>query len=138
MNNKWIKCINFDLPIELIAYQYNERIPSIISFVPDLENICLSRKEAKLFLNWLFSGLTSKYWKQYVIEGQQCYVDDKTDRCPYVIMMPLVVFRYEFCQWSKEKISQDMQLLLDILFMKTISWRKSQADTIAITFYLES
>lgn len=53
-------------------------------------------------------------------------------------MMPLVVFRYEFCQWSKEKISQDMQLLLDILFMKTISWRKSQADTIAITFYLES
>ncbi|MBF4102836.1 hypothetical protein INT80_10920 [Gallibacterium anatis] len=103
MNNKWIKRINFDLPIELIAYQYNERIPSIISFVPNLENISLSRKEAKLFLNWLFSGLTSKYWKQYVIEGQQCYVDDKTDRCPYVIMMPLVVFVMSFVNGVKKK-----------------------------------
>ena len=51
-------------------------------------------------------------------------------------MMPLVVFRYHFCQWSKEYASPETARLLETLFNNTMHWRKAQADMISINFYI--
>ena len=76
---------------------------------------------------------------QYDIEHPSflVYVTDlESVLLPYCIMMPLVVFRYHFCQWSKEYASPETARLLETLFNNTMHWRKAQADMISINFYI--
>ncbi len=128
--------IDINFPVELIPFQYDIDCSLFLTYVADIESILLRDEQAKLFLNWLFEGPTANYWLQYISDGEQCYVDLNTGKSPYCIMMPLVVFRYHFCQWSKGHATPKIFSLLDRLFNETKYWRKAQADMIAINFYL--
>ena len=134
----YLNQIDLSLPVELVPFQYDIELPSFLVYVADLESVLLRNKKAKLFLTWLFEGLTANYWTQYISDGERCYVDLNTEKSPYCIMMPLVVFRYHFCQWSKEYASPETARLLETLFNNTIHWRKAQADMISINFYIKN
>lgn len=138
MNKTLIQYNQIDLtfPVELVPFQYDIELPSFLSYVTGIESILLHNEQAKLFLSWLFEGPTANYWIQYINDGERCYVDLNTEKSPYCIMMPLVVFCYHFCQWSKERTNPQTFSLLDGLFNETKYWRKAQTDMIAINIYI--
>ncbi|HDR1793147.1 TPA: hypothetical protein QB563_001079 [Pasteurella multocida] len=121
MNKSSINLSQIDLsfPVELVLFQYDIELPSLI-----------------LFLTWLLEGGIANHWTQYISDGERCYVDLNTQKSPYCIMMPLVVFRYHFCQWHKENAPPEISQLLNHLFNDTMHWRKAQADMISINFYM--
>lgn len=129
--------IDLKLPIELVPFQYDLEFPSFLVDVKEIEAIFLKNGQAKLFLIWLFEGSTATYWEQYISDGEHCYVDLDTEKSPYCIMMPLVVFCYHFCQWGKEYAPSEISLLLENLFNEIKHWRKAQVDMISINFYIK-
>lgn len=138
MNKSSINLSQIDLcfPVELVPFQYDIELPSFLVYVTGIEPIFLHKKQAILFLTWLLEGGTANHWTQYISDGERCYVDLNTQKSPYCIMMPLVVFRYHFCQWHKENAPPEISQLLNHLFNDTMHWRKAQADMISINFYM--
>lgn len=129
--------IDFRFPVEVVPFQYDAELPSFLVCIEGVESISLYNEQAKLFLGWLLEGPTAKYWQSYVDDGECTYVDLDTGKTPYCIMIPLVVFRYHFCQWSKEQALPEMSLLLDMLFHQTQHWREVQSDMVSINCYLK-
>ena len=132
----YLNQIDFSFPVEMVPFQYDIELPSFLIYVTGLESVLLHDNQAKLFLSWLFEGRTANCWMQYISDGECSYVDLNTEKSPYCIMIPLVVFRYHFCQWSKEYASPETAQLFEKLFNDTMHWLKAQSDMISINFYI--
>ncbi|MBR0574473.1 MULTISPECIES: hypothetical protein [Pasteurellaceae] len=133
-----IKNIDFKLPIEVVAFQYSESCPTMQERLNNIEPIFISGHSISVFMDWLLNGKTKNYWKQYLEDMQCTYIDSETKKSPFCIIMPLVVFRFEFCQWGIDCSNEETQLLLHTLFEKTKDWKNKEVDLISINLYFNT